>query len=269
MRPVVVTVAPNGARRTRDDHPALPVTAAQSAETAKACLAAGAAMIHLHARDAAGRHTLDPDACRTAIDAVKRATAGRMLVQMTSEAAGLYGRDEQMAAVRAVMPDAVSLAVREILPDAAGETDGGAFVAELHRHGVRCQFILYDPAEVVRFASLRRRGVLPCGRTDVLFVLGSYAGVPAVPADLDPFLSMLDAEEPSGDVRWAVCAFGPNEHACAVAAMERGGHVRVGFENNLVLADGRVAPDNAALVAQATAAAKRLGRPVADRADVD
>lgn len=221
-------------------------------------------MIHLHARDADGRHTLDPALCRAAIDAVKRATEGGILVQMSSESAGIYGRDEQMAAVRAVMPDAVSLAVREIFPDADSEPDGGRFVEDLVRRGVRLQFIVYDPNDLVRLADLRQRGVVASGPGDVLFVLGKYSGMPADPSDLDPFLAALDGLGLAATQRWAVCAFGPKEHACVVAAMEKGGHVRVGFENNLCLADGSVAPDNAALVAEAAAAALRRGRQVAD-----
>ena len=58
--PALIIVAPNGARRTRDDHPALPVTIEQTVETAVACRQAGAGAIHLHVRDEKGRHSLDP-----------------------------------------------------------------------------------------------------------------------------------------------------------------------------------------------------------------
>jgi uncharacterized protein (DUF849 family) len=264
LEPLLIAVAPNGARRTRADHPALPVTAGQLADTASACLDAGASMIHLHARDEDGRHTLDPDACRRAIDAVKIATGGRMLVQMTSESAGIYDRDEQMAAVRAVMPDAVSLAIREIIPTVDSEDEAAAFLAELAAAGVRTQYIVYDPLEVRRFATLRSRSVIPAGAADVLFVLGKYDGVPASPADLIDFLNAMADAGLTGAVRWAVCAFGRRENACALAAAALGGHVRVGFENNLWLADGRTAPDNAALVAQVAEGARLLGRPLAD-----
>jgi uncharacterized protein (DUF849 family) len=65
-----------------------------------------------------------------------------------------------------------------------------------------------------------------------------------------------------------MCAFGATEHACATAAAALGGHVRVGFENNLLLKDGSIAPDNAALVMQAADAARCLGRPLATAQDV-
>ena len=65
-----------------------------------------------------------------------------------------------------------------------------------------------------------------------------------------------------------VCAFGAAEHACVTAAAAFGGHVRVGFENNLLLKDGRRAADNAELVAQAADAARCLGRPLASAAQL-
>ena len=60
-----------------------------------------------------------------------------------------------------------------------------------------------------------------------------------------PFLAAHDADCP-----WALCAFGRREGACVLTAAGLGGHVRVGFENNLRLADGRLAASNAELVAQ-------------------
>lgn len=56
---LIVTVAPNGAYKQPADHRALPITPQALAATARACLDAGAAMIHMHIRDAQGRHTLD------------------------------------------------------------------------------------------------------------------------------------------------------------------------------------------------------------------
>ncbi|MGH6903418.1 MAG: 3-keto-5-aminohexanoate cleavage protein [Geminicoccaceae bacterium] len=61
MTPLVVTVAPNGARRTKTDHPDLPITPAEIARDAAWCADAGASVLHLHVRAGDGRHSLDPD----------------------------------------------------------------------------------------------------------------------------------------------------------------------------------------------------------------
>ena len=96
---VLIAVAPNGARRSRKDHPALPVTPDEIAETAAACAQAGAAMIHLHIRDERGEHSLDPVRYRQAITAVRKRVGDNMLIQVSSEAAGrftVHEHDEKM-----------------------------------------------------------------------------------------------------------------------------------------------------------------------------
>ena len=85
---VLIAVAPNGARRSRKDHPALPVTLDELVETAAACARAGAAMIHLHIRDVYGEHSLDPVRYRHAITAIRERVGDNMLIQVSSEAAG-------------------------------------------------------------------------------------------------------------------------------------------------------------------------------------
>ncbi|MDX1655702.1 MAG: 3-keto-5-aminohexanoate cleavage protein, partial [Candidatus Competibacteraceae bacterium] len=108
---------------------------------------------------------------------------------------------------------------------------------------------------------LLERGVVPQRQPFVLYVLGRYTvGQFSEPSDLLP---MLEAAR-GCDWHWSVCAFGARENACALTAAALGGHARVGFENNLLLADGTTAPDNAALVAQLVAGARLLGREVAD-----
>lgn len=263
--PLAITVAPNGARRTKADHQQLPLSPAELAETASACLEAGAAMIHLHVRDAAGNHLLDADAYRAAIDAVRDAVGRQLVIQVTTEAVGRYSSSEQMALVRALQPEAVSLALSELIPDAGSETVAADFFAWLDHAPILPQLILYSPAEVQRYRDLRRRGVLPGKHYPLLFVLGRYSDARAAePLDLLPFLTAHAGD----DSPWTVCAFGPREHACAVAAAALGGDVRVGFENNLHLRDGHLAPDNAALVRQVREAAQALGRPVAGADDL-
>ena len=257
---LIVTVAPNGARRTKRDHPALPLTADEIARTAAACREGGAAMLHLHVRDRDGRHSLDVEAYREAIAAVRRAVGDGLIIQATSEAGGRYGLGEQMAAVRALRPEAVSLALREIVPDAQAEREAAKFFAWLEKERVVPQFILYTAGDVARYQHLRGRGVIPAAHRFLLFVLGRYDTAKAAnPAELLPFLAALD-----GDAPWAVCAFGKRENACALAAAALGGHVRVGFENNLELCDGSRAPSNAALVKQVAQGAVLIGRELAD-----
>lgn len=269
--PLLITVAPNGARRTRADHPALPILPAELAATAVACRDAGAAMIHIHVRDDAGGHSLDAERYRQAIAAIRAAVDKDLVIQVTTESVGKYDRAAQMALVRTLRPEAVSLAVRELIPpsDAVAETEAeaAAFLGWTRDAGVHVQYIVYDVGDLRRLQDLHRRGLIPDAHPFALYVLGRYGQADsAAPKDLIPFLAEPQTDPGSGPDdpdppdSWAVCAFGRREGACALAAAAFGGHVRVGFENNLLLADGRPAADNADLVRQTAAGAWALGR---------
>lgn len=255
--PLIIANAPNGATRGKADHPALPMTAAELARNAAEVLEAGAAMVHIHVRDTAGRHLLDADAYAEATAAIRVAVGDRLIVQITSEAAGRYQAAEQMAVVRAVRPEAVSVALREIIPDAAAEPDAADFFSWARRERVMLQVILYDGADVTRYRALKARGVLGEGEDFPLFVLGRYAvGQVSRPADLLPFLDAAEGAIPL----WSLCAFGMGEAGCALVGAGLGGHVRIGFENSLWMPDGRLANDNATQIARVTALAPLIGR---------
>lgn len=263
-QPLIITVAPNGAYKQRADHPQVPLTSQDMARTAKACLDAGASMLHLHIRDAQGRHSLDVAGYRDALAAVRTAVGDAMVLQVTSEAAKVYEAPAQIAMVRELRPEAVSVGLREVDQAAIGEAGLAEFFGWLARERVMTQVILYDTADLLRWQDLRQRGVVPEAPWFLLFVLGRYtAGQTSNPTDLVPFVHAHTGSEP-----WSVCAFGSTEHACVSAAAALGGHVRVGFENNLYLKTGALAPDNAALVAQASEATRSLGRPLATAADI-
>lgn len=258
---VAIAVAPNGGRRTKADHPAIPLTPAELARTAAECLDAGAAMIHVHVRRADGRHLLDADAYEQATSAIRAEVGDRLVIQITTEALGIYAPAEQIAVLKAVRPEAASLALRELAPDEAAEPTFAEALAWMKRENVLPQIILYDPTEAVRLAGMIRRGLVPWPNIPVLYVLGRYTVTQtSQPADLLPFLM----PDQSHFAHWSVCAFGQQEAACVTAAALLGGHVRVGFENNLHMPDGSLAPSNAALVASAATPLYALGYDLCD-----
>lgn len=258
LPPVPIAVAPNGGRRTKADHPALPMTPEELARTAAECLDAGAAMIHVHVRDRDGKHLLDAEAYRQAIGAIRAEVRDRLVIQITTEALGQYDPDQQMEVVRAVRPEAVSLALREVLPSSSGEATLAGFLQWLKMERIAPQFILYDPSEALLLDDLRKRGVVPYEEPPVLYVLGRYTvNQTSLPRDLLPFLAEGQPRFP----RFMVCAFGRFEADCTVAGALFGGGLRVGFENNLFLPDGRMADGNGDLVATVAESLKGLGIP--------
>lgn len=263
--PVAIAVSPTGARRTRTDHPALPLTPAEIAQAARLCLDAGACMLHLHVRKHDLTHSLEVEDYRPAVNALHQAIGSRMVVQITTESLGQYSPARQIDLVKTLRPEAVSIAVRELLATEDNIMMAAPFLAWMHREHVVPQYILYSPADVERYFSLRKRGVIPGDRHWSLFVLGRHeAGGLSQPTDLLPFLGAWTTTS----VPWAACAFGKNEAACTTAALTLGGHVRVGFENNLWLPNGTLAPGNQDLVAVVAQSARLLDYSLATADDV-
>lgn len=245
-------VAPNGARRGRGDHPQLPVTAQQTAETAAACFAAGAHALHLHVRDDEGRHSLDAGRYREALDAV-RESAPAMAVQITTESAGFYDVAAQFACLKALRPAAASVSVREMARDADLAARAYALCAEA---GTQVQHILYGPDCISQLRTWYQDGTVPGAMRDAIFVLGAYnPPVLARPEGLSVFQDAVADLH----LNWAVCAFGQHEQACLLAAVAAGGDARIGFENNIETPQGGLLADNAASVAAFVQAAKVQG----------
>ncbi|BCH26982.1 3-keto-5-aminohexanoate cleavage protein [Mesorhizobium sp. L-8-3] len=255
-QPTAICVAPNGGRLSKVEHPAVPLGPFELARTAQECLDAGACLIHVHVRDQDGGHLLDASAYREVMQAIGEVVGDEMIVQVTSEALGRYTPEQQIAVIKETRPQAVSLALRELVPTQAHESRFASLLSWIRAEEILPQVILYDPDETFRLNEYHRRGLIPWNDVPVLFVLGRYTpGQKSRPADLLPF---IDAAKPRF-AHWSVCAFGERETACVIAAALLGGHTRVGFENNRRLADGKLAKSNAELVVGVAKALQEVG----------
>ncbi len=238
-------VAPNGARRTKADHPALPITIAETVATAVECFDAGADGLHLHVRDEAGAHTLDTGLYKEALQELAVAVPA-MALQITTEAVGRYQPDEQRQVVIELEPPSVSISITEMLSQ--GETTAAIdFYQHCLTKRIQVQHILYSADDIPVLIDLMRQAKLDTHTLQVIFVLGRYTKRQvSEPGMLQNFLQGWQyAEMDSSEVDWAICAFGQQETACLVAAHQAGGKLRVGFENSLWNADGSIAANNA------------------------
>jgi len=262
---VILAVAPNGSRRTKADHAEIPLTREDILSEAAAWRDAGASVLHLHIRDREGRHSLDPDIYKDVFRALRDQLGERLVLQMTTESGGVFGREQQMETVRAVRPEAVSLALRELAPEDDHKGEFAAFLDWAYAENIAPQIILYDRNDLDRLIGWVADSTLDGSRLSVLYVLGRYTtGQRSNPVDL---LSFLGTESlPFRD--WMICAFGPSESQCAALAALLGGHVRVGFENNIYMPDGAVAPNNAALLHETASMLKSLRLDIATADDV-
>ena len=240
-----IMVAPNGARRTKKDHPALPISISETAAAAIACQEAGADGLHMHIRGKDDTHTLDPGLYLEALQELEHVLP-EFYVQITTEAVGQYSPKQQRDVVEKVMPKAVSISIAEMLSE--GEhAQAKHFYDWCLDSDISVQHIIYDVDDLARIESMNLLNEETA--TQLLFVLGRYTkNQQSSPDDLDPFFNWVAQQEAKID--WAICAFGQGETDCLVHAHQQGGKVRIGFENSLWNRDGSVAKDNAERISE-------------------
>ncbi|MEP5758999.1 MAG: 3-keto-5-aminohexanoate cleavage protein [Litoreibacter sp.] len=244
-------VAPNGARRGRPDHPALPLTDAELVETAINCQQAGADGIHIHIRDDDTLHLLDAGRYLALLSRLEDAVPG-LYLQVTSEAAGRYDTNTQQEMVRALRPRHVSVALREMVRTPDDWLKATDFYSWAEDSNVDIQHIVYSTDELQHFLQACSTGQIPGEHHLIQLVLGTYDGRQiSRPEDIKGFTDLMDASGLSID--WGLCAFGKEETACLVETARCGGKARVGFENSLWHADGTMSKDNAARVREVQA----------------
>ena len=229
--------APTGARRLKDEHPGIPLSTEEIAATAAEVAEAGADEFHLHVRDDDGVHSLDAGRYREAMAAVAEA-APSLDIQITTESAGIYEVADQLACLDALTPAYATAAIRETMRDRDIAAKLYALAAE---RGIRMQHILFDREDIDLLRRAYASGMIADDSRDAIFVLGRY--VPprlAQPWELKPLVD--EAADLALD--WAACAFGKHETLCLTEALNLGGSVRVGFENNIHLPDGSLAVSN-------------------------
>jgi 3-keto-5-aminohexanoate cleavage enzyme len=243
---LLVTVAPTGAETAKTDCPQLPTTPEELARTAVECREAGAAMIHIHVRDAEHRPTLDLALLREWVAAVRESTD---LVVQLSTGGSVHDPLEHRLRVLDAEPDSCSLTM--------GTTNFGddvfsnpwPFVQELYllsrERGVVPEFELFDLGQVHALRRLLDRHGLPYGgKVHCDLVMGVPGGMDGTADALVASVAAL----PSQTTSWSATGIGRSTLAVALAALSKGGHLRVGMEDVLTLARGVPVESNRQLV---------------------
>jgi uncharacterized protein (DUF849 family) len=243
---LLITVAPTGAETAKEDCPQLPTTPEEIARTAAECEAAGAAMIHLHVRDADHRPTLDPALLREWVAAVRDASS--MVVQLSTGGSVHDPLDERLRVLDAE-PDSCSLTM--------GTTNFGddvfsnpwPFVCELYQlsqeRKVVPEFELFDLGQVHALHRLLDRYGLPYGgRVHCDLVMGVPGGMNGTADALVAAVRDL----PAAVTSWSATGIGRSTLAVAMASLSKGGHLRVGMEDVLTIARGVPVESNRQLV---------------------
>lgn len=250
---ILITVAPTGAETTKADCPQLPTTLEELVATAQECESAGAAMIHVHIRDAEHRPTLDQTRLRDTVQALHEGTG---LVVQLSTGGSVHDPLEDRLKVLDAQPDSCSLTM--------GTTNFGddvfsnpwPFVCELYQlsqeRKVVPEFELFDLGQVHAMRRLIDTYGLPYGgKVHCDFVMGVPGGMPGTAAALVAGVGMLPEEVTS----WSATGIGRTTLPVALAALSMGAHLRVGMEDTLTLARGVPVERNSQLVERAVSLA--------------
>jgi uncharacterized protein (DUF849 family) len=273
---VIITCAVTGSIHTPTMSAALPVTPEQIAEQAIAAAEAGAAILHLHARDPAdGRPTPDPEVFRQFLPRIKAATDA--IVNVTTGGGHNMSVAERTAAGRDLAPEMCSLNMGSmnfgLFPAAERFSDWKhawepeyltgtrdfifkntfadieTILADLgEANGTRFEFECYDVGHIHTLGHFLERGLVR-PPLFVQFVLGVLGGIGASAENLMHMKRTADAV--LGDnYRFSVLAAGRHQMRLVTLGAVLGGNVRVGLEDSLFIARGEMAQSNAQQVAK-------------------
>ena len=243
---MIVQACINGARAAAF-HPALPLTPDAMARDGAACVAAGAAEVHLHARGLDGRESLAPTAMDATVRAAREACPGTLIGVST----GAWIERDKKRTREAIdgwreLPDYASVNLSE--PDAP------AVIERLRRRGVGVEAGLASVADAERLAALNLGGhalriLIEVNEQDISVALAVVDGIESA-------LSRAGVRRPM-----LAHGFDATVWLFVALAAERRWSTRVGLEDGKALPSGATAADNAALVAAAAALLRKPDRP--------
>lgn len=257
-QPLIITAALNGAEVTREHNPALPVSPDEIAEEARRARDAGATIVHVHGRLEDGTPTQDRRTYQRILEAVRERTD--VLVQFSTGGAVGMTAEERIQALD-LRPDIATLSLGSVNFGHDLFVNTLPMVLDYAERFNRLQI----PAELEIFDA----GMLGTARylvqKDLLkvpfyfdFVMGVPGGIEASLRNLLFLRDSLPCDRP-----WSAAGIGRHQSAIATAAILEGGHVRVGFEDNIYYRKGELATSNAQLVERVVRLSSELGRPVA------
>jgi uncharacterized protein (DUF849 family) len=277
MNKIIITAALIGAQATRQQNPHIPITPEEIADSAIEAYEAGAAIGHVHVRDLeTGINSNDPVLFTRVVERI-RSKCDMIINLSTSHGSGMYippegvvlpenyiiqSPEERVAHVQKLKPELCSLDIGSmnfgelIAVNAPGVVEK---MAELiNEIGTKPEIELFDIGHIEIFHRLNKLGLIE-GTPYFQLCMGTVAGIAGNPSHAVHF-----AESLPRNCIWGIFGVGPAEFPMVAMGTLMGGHVRVGFEDNLYLEKGVLAKSNAELVERAVAIIRNLNKEVAN-----
>lgn len=260
MEKLIITAAICGAEVTKEHNPAIPYTVEEIAEEAYKAYSAGASIIHLHVREDNGKPTQSKDRFDACIKAIKEKCPDAIIQPSTGGAVGMS--DEERIQPVYLKPEMATL-------DCGTCNFGGDdifvntentikyFGEKMIELGIKPECEVFDKGMIDMAIRLNRKGYIK-SPMHFNFVMGVNGGIQASVHDFAFMLQSIPS-----DSTFTVSGIGRHEFPLAAMSIVSGGHVRVGFEDNVYIEKGVLAQSNADLVLKVVDLAKVLGREVA------
>lgn len=260
MDQVIVTAAICGAEVTKDHNPHVPYTVEEIAQEAKRAHEAGAAIIHLHVREDDGTPTQSRERFASCMDAIRNVCPDVIIQPSTGGAAGMTAKER--------------LQPIELGPEMAtldcGTLNFGRdeifvntpvmmieFAQMMLEHDVRPELEVFDQSMILAAQYLIKKGYVK-RPPHFNLVLGVRGGIGASMREFSFLRDSLPL-----DATFTASGIGRHQFSVASMAIVSGGHVRVGFEDNIYLSPGQLAQSNGDLVAKAVRLARMMDRDIA------
>ncbi len=260
MEKLIITAAICGAEVTKEQNPAVPYTVEEIVREAQSAVQAGAAIIHLHVREDDGTPTQSKARFKECMDAIYKVCPDVIIIPSTGGAVGMTAEER--------------LQPTELFPEMAtldcGTCNFGddvfentmpmmrAFGKRMLENNIKPEYECFEMGHLDTVLNMARKGQVPGAPMQFNFVLGVPGCTPATVQNLCWLVNSI----PSGST-WTATGIGRNAFTLAAPTIVMGGHVRVGFEDNLYLEKGVLAKSNGELVAKVVRMAKELGRDIA------
>lgn len=265
MEKCIITVAVTGAWPKKENNPNVPMTPQEIANDVYDCWQAGASVAHLHMRDDKGNGTMSTEKFKETVALIKEKKCPIILNLTTS--GDLHATEEtRMAHLIALRPEMASYDAGSMNWMHTGLfLNPPAFLEKLgqvmYENGVKPEIEAFDASFIYNALYYRKKGIL----RDALhfqFCMGAAGGTAATVENLVYLKSLIPQES-----TWSAFGIGAGHMPILLTTIAMGGHIRLGMEDNVMYAKGRLAKSNAEFVERAVRLIKEANRTVATTDD--
>lgn len=286
-KPCILTNSISGVVANKDQHPAIPYTPEEYAAEARSAVDAGASMIHIHARKPDGTPSFEIEDYRNITDAIK-AEIPDVIINFSTGAVGL-SVEKRLEYLEAIRPDVAALNMgsmnyakyskrrKEFIFGFVFENSFDViqqFLNAMNEYGIRPEHECFELGHLASLEPLIDMGILEAP-LQISLVHGVLGGTPARPANLRHMASQVPQPGADGTIElggdgvnnWGLVGVSREQWDLVPVAVEEGGNVRVGLEDNFYLPNGEMAKGNGELCEEAARQIEAGGRKVASIAE--